>query len=46
MKQVFATLTAIGLLAATAVVQADDVFNDEFDVSSDPACWVAPEWRD
>jgi len=46
MKHVLATLSAIGLLAAAAVVQADPITIELFDVSTDPACWVAPEWKD
>ncbi len=46
MKHLIATLSAIGLLAAAALVQAEPIPLGEFDVSNDPACWVAPEWRD
>ena len=46
MKHAFRSLGAIALLATAIVAQADQFIFQQFDVSNDPACWVAPEWRD
>ena len=46
MKHAIIILGALALLATTIVAQADSASIEAFDVSQDPACWVAPEWRD
>jgi len=46
MKQTVATLSALALLAMSTLVQADEIYFEDFDVSGDEACWVAPEWLD
>jgi len=46
MKRVIITLGALALFATAIVAQAETGSIEQFDVSQDPACWVAPEWRD
>ena len=45
MKHAVITLSALAMLAMSAFVHAGEIFNEDFDVSNDDACWVAPEWR-